>query len=223
MTKRLFMVIAASVLFLSMCSFLNDSDKNQKSLIETVLDETKLHKNKIDIKNPTTPYKALNDNIYQHLEEVRHDFYSFLTEPEVQADQEYTLYVTYNESTYKDILSYIFYIETYTGGAHPDHKIWTVNYDVKKNEFITIDTLINNNPDILKALSEASRKKLLKNPKITSTEMMYSGTTPEKTNFEHFNFLENGLVIYFERYQVAPYVSGSISVTIPYHELSLNY
>ena len=52
-------------------------------------------------------------------------------------------------------------------------------------------------------------------------DMMLEGTTGAKENYQRFNLSNDGLIIYFERYQIAPYYYGDYSITIPYQYLEL--
>ena len=68
------------------------------------------------------------------------------------------------------------------------------------------------------AYLEKVRKILKKDPKITGYSMMINGTEPKKNNFNDFCFTDKGLIIFFNRYQVAPYSSGSFVITVPYNK-----
>lgn len=128
----------------------------------------------------------------------------------------YTLHITHEKFTYKNYISYVFHIESYTGGAHPNHEIFTVNYDKYNNTIIDIDTLVNKYPNILNTFSKISRNKLLYNKNIVDTNMMLEGTKPTKENFSNFAFSKDGIILFFEYYQVAPYSSGEFKVILPY-------
>lgn len=51
--------------------------------------------------------------------------------------------------------------------------------------------------------------------------MIEDGTKPINNNFKNFAFSEDGLIIFFEQYQVAPYSFGNFEVIIPYSKLSM--
>ena len=52
--------------------------------------------------------------------------------------------------------------------------------------------------------------------------MLKDGTKPLATSFGNFAFSKNGMIIFFNRYQVAPYVAGTFKVNISYEQLELN-
>ncbi len=101
---------------------------------------------------------------------------------------QFTLYIFYETYTYKDYLSYVFHIEEFTGGAHPNHELFTINYNIKENKFITIKDLKDKDPNILEELSKTSRTMLKENKNSNSLSMLYEGTTPTIENFSNFVF-----------------------------------
>ncbi len=171
--------------------------------------------NSIRINYPSTDYFLLNKKIREYIDFQTNNFKN-LTLDKVKTN--YYLIIDYKEYGYKNIISYVFLLETYNGGAHPDHLIWTINYDKKINKIITIKDLINSDPMILEKLSSFSYNVLsndnaFKNSNILS--MLKDGTAPTIDNFKNIVFSNNGLIIYFERYQIAPYYFGEIALTYP--------
>lgn len=175
-------------------------------------------KNEINISYPRTNYPILNREIGDKIKKLIDDFMDYAKE-ETTYNFTYTLDITYDEYGNENYLSYVFYTSTYTGGAHPDNQIFTINYDITKNKIVTIEDIIENESTLI-YLSDESRKILKKNEYFlknkSSFEMLIEGTTPTKENFKNFAYTENGLIIYFEQYQVAPYAAGSFKVLIPY-------
>ena len=114
----------------------------------------------------------------------------------------------------------------FTGGAHPNHFITTINYDTLNNKFINIDSLINLNKNILNDLSKESRNILSSDKKFQinyNKDMMYEGTLPNKENFKNFVLTENGLKILFNYYQIAPYYYGETIINIEYEKLNIEF
>lgn len=106
--------------------------------------------------------------------------------------------------------------EGYTGGAHPFHTVLTFNYDVKNHKELSLTDFIT-----LKEVSDISRKDLrdqfTKKGDAGTFEMFaIDGTDPLRPeNFQNFTVTPSAVVIYFNEYQVAPYVYGEMSVMIP--------
>ena len=53
----------------------------------------------------------------------------------------------------------------------------------------------------------------------SSEEMLKKGTKPNLDNFRNFVFDKNDIVIFFNQYDVAPYVAGSFIVRVPYSKI----
>ncbi len=181
--------------------------------------EEKNNNYKIIAYYPKTDYlklnNVINDKIYEYIKEFKENVNS----SDYPINQYYSLIILYDCYEYDNYISYIFRIEDYTGGAHPNHRIYTVVYDIKNNVIITIDDLINKNQNILNIFSENSREILKSNDKITSSTMLYEGTKPKKENFTNFVFSKNGIILFFQEYQVAPYSQGEFNVVLDYKKI----
>ena len=179
--------------------------------------------NTIKIVYPSTNYTKLNKRIKKIITNQINDFTKITLNKEKTT---YYLIINYKSYSYKTIISYIFFTESYFLGAHPIHEIWTVNYDYKENKFITIDNIINNNQIILNNIANytyqnLSQKKIFQNE--TVLNMLKEGTKPRLNNSKHILFSKEGLIIYFDRYQIAPYYYGNYSITIPYNILKSSH
>lgn len=166
---------------------------------------------KIDVDYPVTEYKKLNKFIDKKINYFEKLFLSEIRDNDVIIWDYYTLFINYKNYYYENILSYVFFVEYFVGGAHPNHAIFTVNYDTQKNIFIDVNSIQN-----IDAISVYARNNLIRDNRIVDTGMLLEGTKPTKDNFKNFVFTEDGYIFYFERYQVAPYSSGDISLIVPY-------
>jgi len=113
--------------------------------------------------------------------------------------------------------------EYVTGFAHPTHPVTSFNYNLKTGQVINLDYLFKKDAKYLDWLSEYCRTKLndrnVKN-KFSDEAMIKAGTAPKKENFSVFNLVSDGLIMTFSEYQVAPYVAGASTITIPWKDLS---
>ncbi len=111
------------------------------------------------------------------------------------------------------------------GAAHPSHSLETYVYDFKEARLVEVSELFKPKADYLAALSALSRADLLAQSKQGDVgfsfdkEMVEEGTQPVKENFSKVLPLKDGLAIYFDEYQVAPYAAGPQQVVIPYAKL----
>lgn len=171
-------------------------------------------RNDIKISYPRSNNKNLNKIIKNKIKDIINEFMEYASIESI-FQFPYTLYINYETYNYNDQVSYVFYISMYTGGAHPDNRITTINYDLKRNREIGIRKLYNN----LENLSEISRYLLKQNRNLMQIPqilpMIEEGTTPIESNFKNFAITKDGVIIFFEPAQVAPYSSGTIKILIP--------
>ncbi len=173
----------------------------------------------IDVYYPVTKYELLNTEMKNIIDVKIAKF-----KANVKENTEYSLFINFDMYKYNNYVSFVFHVLEDFMGAHPNTYIFTVNYNIKDNSIINIDTLIAKSNNILDQMSKYAYKKLSDDKKIKEINlqsMLANGTKPIKTNFEDFIFTNKGLTIFFEKYKVAPYASGEFVVTIPYIELSL--
>ncbi len=209
-----FLILVVIILLINI--FIKNKDIN---IIKVSNENNNLHNYKINVNYPKTSYSKLNNLIKEKIDMYINTFKGDIKNEYVDKNQYYTLNINYNSFIYEQYISYVFYIEYSTGGAHPNHNIWTITYDTKLNQVITIDDLIKKDNNILNTLSNISRSELIKNKNIVNINMLMSGTKNIKENFSKFAFSNKGLIIFFDTYQVAPYSSGDFSITVPYNKI----
>lgn len=183
------------------------------------------HNYNMSIDYPKTSYYKLNKKIDSIIEKYKFNFISSLMNYNIQSDITYTFNISYKEYRFKNYISIILYIEEYTGGAHPNHYISSIIYDIKANDIISIIDLVKQDKKILDILSSESRELLLKKYKININDinikqMFYDGTSPSVSNFKNIAFTTEGLLIIFERYSIAPYYMGEFQIIIPYNKIN---
>lgn len=209
-----YLIIISLVILLSTITYLIIKNKRNKYNINH-------NDNNITINYPSTNYYKVNTKIKEYLDTSINNFKNITLD---KTKTTYHLIINYKEYHYQNLISYIFFSESYTGGAHPIHLIKSFIYNIDTNSFITINTLIKNNPSILKKLSNYTYK-TLSNKKIFQYQvvnnMLKEGTLPTTNNFKNILFSNKGLIIYFERYQIAPYYYGDYNITVPYKDLKL--
>ena len=111
------------------------------------------------------------------------------------------------------------------GAAHPSHTIDTYIYDYKNKTLLKVSDLFKQGSNYLTVLSGLSKEDLLSQSKqgdmgyVYNEEMVSDGTVPSVDNFSRILPTKDGLVVYFNEYQVAPYAAGPQQVVIPYSKL----
>lgn len=193
--------------------------ETEKKISEISLD----FRYKVNIYYPYTGYDALNEEVENLVKNWLGKLNIVVEEGKNLENQFYTLDIHYDAYTYQNYISYVFTCFLDTGGAHPNTYMETISFDKDKNRLFTIDSFTKINADILSEFSELSRKKLAKNKELVDSNiwnMVLEGTSPIKNNFRNFAFSEQGIVLFFERYQIAPYSYGSYQVIIPYPQIN---
>lgn len=190
------------------------TNNQEKKLEYTSKKQYKIKAYYPDIKYPLLD-KVITDKINKYIDEFKDN----VIDIPVKQNQYYTFYLLYDMYSYQDFISYVFSIETYTGGAHPNHDIFTVTYDKSTDKIVTMADLIETNPNFLNTASSTAREELINNPGIVDINMLNSGTTAEIDNFSRFAFSSDGIVFFFTQYQIAPYSSGTFEITVPYSKI----
>ena len=156
--------------------------------------------NKINAVYPKTEYIVLNQNIKRYISLLLEEFMNN-QDSAVQPNFDYELNITYEKYQVGKYLSF------------------AIKYDIEKQEIVNIESLMQENKMLLVFLSEESRKKLeqLGNFKQDEFEEKWflKGTAPTIANFKNIAFTKEGIVVYFPRYQIAPYYKGEYKILLP--------
>jgi hypothetical protein len=103
------------------------------------------------------------------------------------------------------------------GAAHPLQTSVSFNYDLAKGQEISLDQLFVPGANYLPALSDYCKTALNKTD--LGSVLFMDGLSPTADNYRNWNISDQGLVITFDEYQVAPYAAGPQTVTVPYQAL----
>ncbi|MDD2377195.1 MAG: RsiV family protein [Clostridia bacterium] len=174
----------------------------------------------IEVYYPVTKYEVLNKEVKSIIDAKISKF-----KENIKDNVKYSMFINFDIYKYDNYIGFVFHVLEDVAAVHPNTYIFTVNYNIKNNCIINIDTLISENNNILNLMSKYAYITLSNSDKIKEINMPYmltNGTKAIKTNFESFVFTKYGMVIFFEKYQIAPYTHGEFCITIPYLELNLN-
>ncbi|WP_249472627.1 TIR domain-containing protein [Luteimonas galliterrae] len=115
-----------------------------------------------------------------------------------------------------------------SGAAHGNGVLITHNFLVTERvtEF-TLESLFERQEEALQLISDSCRTALAQQhweiwgsmPDEAASEWINSGTEPEWSNFQAFTMSDDGILIRFQSYQVAPYASGTPQVAISFFTL----
>src|SRR5215204_1118860 len=117
-----------------------------------------------------------------------------------------------------DIWSIKFDMAIYVdGAAHPGDISRTLNYDFANSQIIGMADLFLANSNYLEVISKYCASQLA--TRDVGFESTSLGVEPIPENYRNWNITANGLMITFERGQVAAYAVPAQVVTVPYDEL----
>ncbi len=104
------------------------------------------------------------------------------------------------------------------GAAHPTSYSITFNYDLAAGRELRLGDLFNNDA-YLQTISDFCKAELSARDIGFSDPLWQSGAAPLEENYKRWNLSDEGLVITFDVYQVAPYAAGPQTVIVPYEAL----
>ena len=139
--------------------------------------------------------------------------------PKSTLSTHYTLYrSTLNQHP---VVSVLFESESnITGYAHPSHPLSSVTYDVVQNKVLTLGDVFKSGSDYLNVLSAYTRNELMSRKDAEQIkDFITDGTKPTAEHFKVWNLTDQGLLITFPEYAVAPYYYGKQQVLVPFSAL----
>lgn len=120
----------------------------------------------------------------------------------------------------KDIVSIVFTIESYSGGAHGNYSEEVLNFDLKTDRELQFQDLFEKPSVALKLLSQYCAPALKEEiGEQADTDMIAYGTYPTLANFSEIQLIPGKVIIHFQPYQVAPWVEGAPQVIVPLEKL----
>jgi hypothetical protein len=134
--------------------------------------------------------------------------------PDIRSTLDNAVTITYNDHS---LVSVHFEFFTYTAGAaHPFSYSKTLSYDMNTRQVVGLEQLFNSGSDWLNTISSFCISDLTARGVYEFPE----GAAPNPENYSHWSITPDGLVIYFDPYQVAAYAAGPQQVTIPFASLA---
>ena len=120
-----------------------------------------------------------------------------------------------------DAVSVLFEIWTYTGGAHGNLDLITLNYSFITGQRLTLVDIFEDVDKALALMSATSREVLMRRlGGGVGEQMILDGTEPDVNNFSSLSLDPDGVRIHFQPYQVAPWAAGAQSVSMSLEQLA---
>ncbi len=173
---------------------------------------------KIDFVIPISQKFNINEDIKLQRKQIVENFISSLQDSDASIASELIANCTpnlINGLTY----SLVWEVYVFTGGAHGLTTILTSIYDYKTTNKIEPLAMFKNRQKAIELMSEISRQRLPEQIDLYNKEMLMDGTEPVAENFSSFVPTKDGIKLFFQAYQVAPYASGIQTLEIPLEDL----
>jgi hypothetical protein len=106
------------------------------------------------------------------------------------------------------------------GAAHPYHYTLTLNYDLEQGNKLSLKDLFPKDSNHLELIARYCVVELSKRD-IGFYGGFQQGAEPTTDNYRNWNVAQDGILITFNEYQVAPYAAGAQTVLVPYGELTI--
>ncbi|MCO7175487.1 DUF3298 and DUF4163 domain-containing protein [Sporolactobacillus kofuensis] len=106
--------------------------------------------------------------------------------------------------------------ESYTGGAHGMHYEKVYNYDTRSGRQYTLKEIIRKKRE-LKKVNAYLKKQMIKLKNEGRYDFFLDAFKSVDLDQGQFYFYDDGIVIVFQEYEVAPYSNGIIHLRVPYH------
>ncbi len=138
---------------------------------------------------------------------------SWAGEIQSASSENLTLDIIYKSVQSSTVQTYIFTVNSYTGGAHGLQFRKTFSFN-KEGQLLTLSNLFSNGFDGLPTFAKAVQKELLKRPG-AQADWIADGAGAKEENYRSFVVTDTGITILFDPYQVAPWSDGAIDISIP--------
>ena len=114
------------------------------------------------------------------------------------------------------VVSVIFNVYSYTGGAHGNLVITCRNYDLASGKRLEFADLFKDPEKALELMSAFTRESLTRSlGEESDEEMIREGTAPDLRNFGELALTPEGITVQFQPYQVGPWSAGPQQVEMP--------
>lgn len=206
-------------------SFVNEAtDEKMKDSINHMLQALVLGENF----STQTPADAVREFTNQYFATYRKDlepmYRSEMAESGSEPDKVWYSYTREAETKVeyydKHLLTYRFYMEEFTGGAHPVYFTYFQNIDLRTLKQIELNDLLVGEYD--EELTEMLIAQLMEDmgaeTKDELEEMGY-GTTAEIIPTENFKLTPGGISFLYNIYEIAPYVLGPVEIDLSFEQL----
>lgn len=176
----------------------------------------------VEINYPNVKSKQLLAYSDDYIKNKKKEFKEEISTVDVLNGSKYEFKANYKINDNNNILGLHLNISEYTGGAHHIRYDKSYYYNKMSDEIVSLKDFLEKDISLEK-LANLSYYYVMKysddNNLNFDKEWVKEGLSSNLNNFEHFNFIDDGLEFIFPPYQIAYYAAGEIKIVIPYNEL----
>ena len=176
----------------------------------------------VEINYPNVKSKQLLAYSDDYIKNKKKEFKEEISTVDVLNGSKYEFKADYEINDNNNILGLHLNINEYTGGAHHIRYDKSYYYNKVSDEIVSLKDFLEKDISLEK-LANLSYYYVMKysddNNLNFDKEWVKEGLSSNLNNFEHFNFIDDGLEFIFPPYQIAYYAAGEIKIVIPYNEL----
>lgn len=181
---------------------------------------------KVDYPLELAQNEIVASTIDPFIQQSKDSFLQVLSGPFIPAPGPYVLDISYEIVSHSDtVVSLVFAIYDFTGGAHGNTYFQTFTFDLAAGTVITLSDIFTDTAQALEVIAPLAEADLVQQftdagaPDFDA-DWLHEGTSPDAMNYVNFALDATDLVFYFPPYQVAAYAFGSQTVRIPLADLS---
>ncbi len=168
-------------------------------------------------------YSFISDEVDSYYDQVRQNFMTMAQSSGFAPSPVFNweLYVSYDIAAQTDsLISVIFYDYEFTGGAHGNTALRTMNFDLSTGRELALADLFSGGTVPYDTIASFAAKTL--EDRLGADATFPEGYTADAANFQFWTLAPDGITFYFPPYQVAPYAAGIQKVTVPLADLGLS-
>lgn len=175
----------------------------------------------IEAHYPVLGDPRIDADIADWAKQLTENFRTTYAEEPAIGDTPYELKANYTQTRSADrVVTIVWEVGSYTGGAHGNLDIITTTYDTNSGVSLDLYDIFTDLETALNVMGAYSYKVLSETlGDMRNEDMLRGGTTPDADNFSSFAMTPAGVRVFFQPYQVAPWVAGTQVVDIPLAEL----
>lgn len=127
----------------------------------------------------------------------------------------YNLFIRFEHTRFSpEIMSFVFYIQYYAGGAHDFPSMWSFTFDLSASREIMLANIITDTDAALAVISRTASEQVVESLGEFKDTLDPGGLAPFAENFSVFTIEDNGIMFYFPPSQAAPYAAGMQSAFV---------